>query len=416
MNILRRVEVDGKVRWVSLDKASQIPAPRKDTPNQYRLRWETRDPGTGQRRYEYETHVGTDRSATRRGLQREAEIRAQGPTYRTPSKRMLRDHIAEWLRAVEPELGPATFRSYSDLSRLYILPHLGAIHISELSAPMIQEWITSLRQQGLGQRTVSLARGTLHVALGHAVRLGLLQQNPVDQTRVPRARGDERRHIDALPTDQAEQLLAAAYARTRWGPFLEFQWLSGLRPSEALGLLWEDVDLERGAVRIRRSRVKVGGAMVSQEKTKTEAGMREVVLPARAVEALRRRRTQLAEDRLAAGPAYRDQGLVFQGRTGSGVRTDTVEHTLRRLLESLGLPNYRPYDLRHTAASMQIAAGVPIEVVSKRLGHRNISITVDTYGHLLPEANRDAARRVDEFLGRPRDLGHRGTKTPRNPG
>lgn len=381
MNVRRRGERDGRPVW--------------------RLQWSVRDPGTGKRRFEHETFVGSERQAQRRWSAHDAEIRAKGPGYRPASRRLVRDYMADWLRTVELELEPTTFRSYSDLTRLYILPHLGALRLAQLTTPMLQDWISDLRRTGLGGRTISMARGALHVALAHGVRLGVLAHSPVDATRVPRTRGEQRK-VDAVPGDEAERIIAAAYARTRYGPPLEFLWLSGLRPSEALGLLWEDVDLEGGVVRIRRSRVKVGGKMLVRESTKTQNGLRDVALPSRAVEALRRRRDQLAADRRAAGDAYRDEGLVFQGRTGGGLRLDTLGQVLRRLLRSLGLPAYRLYDLRHTAASVQLAAGVPLEVVSKRLGHKNISVTADIYGHLLPEANQDAARRVDAFLARSR--------------
>ena len=118
----------------------------------------------------------------------------------------------------------------------------------------------------------------------------------------------------------------------------------------------------------------------------------------RAIEALHRQRTMQAKDRLAAGPAYEDHDLVFSTSRGRGLLETNVSRSFRRLRDCLELPLHPLYGLRHAAASMQIAAGVPIEIISKRLGHRNISVTMDIYGHLLPEANREAARRVDEFL------------------
>lgn len=393
MNIRQRGEKDGKPVW--------------------RLRWSVYDPGTGERKWESETAYGhpqadgsPPRALQRRWLQRDAEIHAQGgAAYASSGTLRLEDHLTLWRKAIAPDVTEKTLHGYESNCRLYIVPYLGAAHISDLTSVQIQNWLNELRTH-VGPRTVAIARGTLRTALAHAVRLGQLPDNPVEQTRAPRAAG-ERRRPGAFTSEESGRLLAAAYARTRLGPLLEFAWITGLRPSEFFGLLWEDVDLDAGMIHVRRSRVQISGHMIDQERTKTASGTRDLMLPRRAIEALHRQRLLQAEDRLASGAAYKLMGLVFTARTGNGLLETNVSRTFRKLRESLGLPAHPLYGMRHTAASMQIAAGVPIEVVSKRLGHRNISITVDTYGHLLPEANRDAARKMDEFLTGGPQLVHR---------
>ena len=202
---------------------------------------------------------------------------------------------------------------------------------------------------------------------------------------------------------------------------------TGLRRGELLALRWEDVDLDGREALVHRSRVKVGGSRRGQEQEpKTEAGIRTVVLPAAAVEALRAVMERRAADREAAGPAYRDDGYVFASALGGPLGPDDVSRDFRRPRESARCPDcgryaspcgpaahgeplpYRcrhckrewkggslPYSplhaLRHSAASVMIAAGVPAEVRAKRLGHRRMATFVDTYGHLMQQANRDAA-------------------------
>ena len=357
------------------------------------LRWEIRDLGSGARRYVYETFHGPRREAERHWVRREGEIRAAGTGYAKPTRIHLSEYLGDWLHRVEADLKPTAFRNYSDVCRLYILPHLGAVPLADLAPAVLQDWLTALRQR-VSTRTVSLARSILRKALADAILLGLLPANPVERTRGPR---QERQQRGAFTMDEAERLLSAAYERTRLGPLLEFLWLTGLRPGEALGLLWRDVDLEAGTVHVRRSRVRVGAKMIDQETTKTDAGRRDLALPARAVAALRRQQLLQAQERLTVD-GWRDTGLVFTTGTGTGLLESAVGRRQRELRRRLGLPEYPLYGLRHTAASMQIAAGVPIEVVAKRLGHKHISVTVDTYGHLLPETNRQAARRLDDFL------------------
>lgn len=358
------------------------------------LRWEIRDPATGHRRYVYETFKGAERAAKRQWVKREAEIRAAGPGYVKPSRTELAEYLTDWLRR-ETDLRPTARDNYDNLCRLYIKPYLGAVPLADLTPAMLQDWLAELRGK-VGPRTVALARTVLSHALKDAVRLGQLRDNPVDRTEGPRQ--DPKRR-GAFTVGQAERLLAEAYRTTRLGPLLEFLWLTGLRPGEALGLLWNDVDLVAGTIHVHRSRVRVGGQMIEQNATKTEAGLRDLALPARAVEALRRQQLLQGQERLTV-TRWTDTGLVFTTGKGTGLLESNVGRAERKLRRRLDLPDYPLYALRHTAASMQIAAGVPIEVLAKRLGHRHISMTVDVYGHLLPQANRQAAQALDDFLDR----------------
>ncbi len=352
------------------------------------LRWETRNSG-GERRFIYETFHGPKSKAEARWIKRQAEILAEGPAYVAPSKEKLSDYLSSWLqhcaaRVQAGELAPSTLRQYEDYARRY-LSDLGHVKIAELTPATAQEWVDGLLARGLSPSTVSLARTTLRTALQRAVKQKRLPSNPLDLVDGPRR--PQRRRAQALPVEQAEALLKEAYARTQYGPLLEFLWLSGLRPSEALGLRRDAVDLKEGCVCVRRSRVKVGGAMVESDRLKTEAAHRRVDLPKRGVECLRRH--------LEAAPP---SDLVFTQRDGSGLSIDQVDDAFARLRDRLGLPPVRVYDLRHTAATMQMTAGVPLEVVSKRLGHSNVSTTADIYQHLTDEANRAAARKVDKLL------------------
>jgi hypothetical protein len=126
----------------------------KDGTPIWRLRWEVRDPGTGKRRFYYETFHGTKRAAERRWTERQAEIQAQGPGYREPARITLKAYLDDWLAHKEPNLRPTTFRNYQDLCRLYIVPHLGAMPLKDLTAPMLQAWITDLRTR-VGTVTVA---------------------------------------------------------------------------------------------------------------------------------------------------------------------------------------------------------------------------------------------------------------------
>lgn len=324
-----------------------------------------------------------------------------------PKRDRLGDYLDEWIagckaRVAAGELGAGTLRQYEDTLRLYVRPALGNLRVADLTPALLQEWVDSLLTRGLSPRTVGLARTTVRTAIQRGVKLRAIPANPVDATDGPRRAKEKRAKV--LTLAQMEALLAEAYRTghgksgngrgTHYAPLMEFLWLSGLRPSEALGLRWGAVDLEAGCVHVERSRVKIGGGMVDKEQLKTEASRRRVDLPARGVECLRRLRE--------AAPSA--DGLVFVTAKGTGMTLDGLDRAFRRLRDRLGLPRVRPYDLRHTAATMQLSAGVPLPVLSKRLGHSDISTTANIYLHLTEEDNRAAAESVDAYLGK------RGTK------
>jgi integrase len=404
----------------------------------WRLRWERRDPATGGREYVYETFHGSRREAERRWIDRDAEIRAEGAGYVRPSRATLAQYLDTWLERRRADLRPSTVDSYGQMVRTHIAPALGGARLSDLTAPAVESWVADmLAGRGatgcaVGARTAAYARTVLRIALQDAVRLGLLRDNPVARTRGPK---QAPRHVSAFTLQQAVALFERA-SSTRLRPLLEFAFFTGLRRGELLALKWTDVDWDGRTVRVSRSRVKAGGSRRGiEQEPKTSAGRRTVALPDAAVEALRRQQEAQARDRAAAGERYADRGYVFATALGNPLGPDDVSRDFRRLRDRApcpecgryasprraasggGEPRYRcrhcrctwaggalprlPFHaLRHSAASIQIASGIPLEVVSKRLGHRRFSTTMDTYAHLLPEVNAAAAAQVDEFVRR----------------
>jgi integrase len=366
--------------------------PTKDGPA-WRLRWKVKDPSTGKWREVSETFHGTKPEARKRWLERQQEITRAGSTYREPSREALRDYLSRWVEAKRADLRPTTWQQYESLIRTRIVPSLGATPLADLTPDLIQRWVDGLRSENLSTRTVSAARGVLRTALQDAVRLGTIRENPVDRTRGPR---QQRRRVEAFTMEEGERLLQAAKG-ARVEHLLRFAFFSGLRKGEILGLKWEDIDFDAGRVTVRRSLVTLKGGTAIHEP-KTEAGKRSFALPSPAVEALRAQWRRQAEERLAAGPKWRDEGWVFATTDGGRTNPHNVSRDFKRIRDRAGLPKLPFHALRHSAVSLQIAAGVAPEVISKRIGHRHISVTLDVYGHLLPEADKEAAEAVDRFL------------------
>lgn len=197
-----------------------------------------------------------------------------------------------------------------------------------------------------------------------------------------------------LPT--ARRFLAAV-AGDRLEALWRLELSTGLRRAEAAGLRWSDVELDAGALSVRVQRTTDGYAVVEREP-KTGAGRRLVPLDADVVAALRAWRKRQIEERLAYGPTYEDTGLVFTREDGAGYHPQRLSVMFRRLCEQAGVEAIRFHDLRHTAATLALEAGIHPKVVQERLGHASVQITLDTYSHVQPTIARDAAERIGSYL------------------
>ena len=351
-----------------------------------------RHPGTGRPIRVYETVRGTRRQAERRWRERQDELVRQPPAARRPACTVAA-WCDRWLVSVSAELRPTTASSYAGLVRCHIAPAIGAVRLDQLSADQVRGMLATVAA-GRSPRTVAYVRAVLRIALQEAVRQELVPANVVDRVRAPRS---APRRISAFTADQARRLVAEAGPCL--GPVLELAWVTGLRRGELLGLRWSAVDMRRRRLRVERARARVGRLVVEQAP-KTADSVREISLPAAAVAALERLAALQAADALAAG--YRDQGFVCALPDGRPMDPDTVSRQYRRLRDRAGLPEVPFHGLRHTSATLQLAAGAPVAVVSRRLGHRRISTTVDTYFHVLESADRAAADALDEYLDRDR--------------
>jgi integrase len=244
----------------------------------------------------------------------------------------------------------------------------------------------------LSPTTVRYAYSVLRIALGRAMKAGTVARNVATLVDPPAKAPVE---LAPLSADQVRELLASLA-----GDRLEALYVAavgtGLRQGELLALRWEDVDLEAGTVTVRHT---LDRRTKELAEPKTHRGRRTVHLSSRVLAALHdHRRAQLAE-RLAAGPAWRDRDLVFTTPTGRPLDSANVTHAFRRVLERATLPHQRFHDLRHAYATLMLEAGEELAVVSRSLGHADLSTTADIYAHLTPAMLRRSAERMDGILG-----------------
>ena len=225
---------------------------------------------------------------------------------------------------------------------------------------------------------------------------GKEKRNVAALTKAPR---QEQQPVVPLTVKQGELLLKAVAEdrlRALWTVFL----LTGLRRGEALGLRWQDVDLDRATLTVMQSLQRQTRKGLVFVEPKSRSSRRTIPLPAMAVQALREHSRRMAEERLRVGPEWEDSGLVFVDPFGAPIDPDGVTDQLKVILEGAGLPSDRPvHKLRHSCASVLISQKVDALVVKEVLGHSQVSLTLSVYAHLVPGADRVAASAMDAAFG-----------------
>ena len=336
--------------------------------------------------------------ATRREVQEKLTAGMRNLQLGTPpladERESLSRFLDRWLvDTVEPSVRPSTYRSYEMLVRLHVQPSIGRVPLSKVSPQHVQRMLNEARAGGLSARSVHHVRAVLRRALNQAVRWGLVARNAaalVDSPRVTRyeirAVGpeDARGILEAVRGDRLEALVTVALA-------------VGLRQGEALGLRWQDLDLEAGQLTVRHALQRIDGALTLVEP-KTVQSRRTIPLPTVAVASLKAHRLRQLEDRMAAGTRWSDRNLVFSSSVGTALDGVNVTRRMQRLLLEAGLPRMRFHDLRHACASLLLVQGVHPRVVMETLGHSQISLTMNTYSHVVPSLQRDAADRMELLL------------------
>jgi integrase len=327
-------------------------------------------------------------------------------TFVEPSQRTLAHFLVEeWLPAVRPpKVRPSTWLSYQKSVERHIVPALGHLPLQRLTPAELSVFYRTLLERGrrdgrrgLAPKTVRNIHGALHTALRDAVRWGYVARNVAAAADLPKGATPEMR------VWSPEQL--RAFLEHVRGDRLYAAWLllatTGMRRGEVAGLRWVDVDLDGGRVSPRRPRVVVNFEVVVSEP-KTAKGRRSLALDPATVAALREHRRCQLEERLAVGPRWEDSGLVFTWPDGRPLHPERFSRWFEQHARAAGLPKIRLHDVRHSYATAALAAGIPAKVVSERLGHANIAITMDTYSHVLPGLDEQAASTVAQLiLGKP---------------
>jgi len=319
-------------------------------------------------------------------------------TFVAPSPLTVDEYLDQWLQdAARGRLRERTFADYSEILKRYVRPALGRKKLSNLRPLDIQIVYTKMLDRGLSARTVRYTHAVLTSALKQAVKWLMLAQNPAALVDLPKL---NRSEMKALSAQDAARFLVAA-ARDRWSVLFAIALATGMRPEEYLALQWKDVDFNKGIVTVQRALVWLtkGRGWIFTEP-KTPKSRRNIPLPTTVVRSLKSHRRLQNEERLKAGRDYQANDLVFATTEGGPlIRRNLLRRHFRPILKKAGLQeSIRLYDLRHTCATLLLAANEHPKIVSERLGHANITLTLDTYSHVLPSMQRAASEKLERIL------------------
>jgi integrase len=362
--------------------------------------WESKDPATGARRQHSKGGFPT-RAKARRHLNVVVGKVTTGE-WRPDQSVTVRDLLVEhWLPAQRArELRPATLAQYQGVIEHWIVPRLGGTKVAALTPGTVVDFAAALRSEptakghnGLSPRSTQLAVGVLKAACAFAVSTEMIGRNPIAGVRRPRAEG----HAMRVWTSAEARSFLEATSDDRLGFAWALLLTRGLRRGELCGLRWSAVDLNAGTLRIESTLITVDGQPVAS-RPKTSAGLRSIPLDAQLVALLRAHRKRQRTEQVAAGPTYEKGGYLLADELGRPYHPDTVSGWFEASVADTGLPRIRLHDCRHTAASLMLASGVPVKVVSEILGHASPMITLSVYAHTMPGMAESAGAALSASL------------------
>jgi len=345
----------------------------------------------GRRRH---TVYGKTRQEVAGALQRLQQQVSQGLPV-VDERTTLRTYLEGWLQSVE--VRPSTLTRYRGIVEHQILPALGTVRLGKLQPQAVTRMLSDLQKGGLSARTCHHVRAVLRGALADATRDGLVGRNAASLARAPKV---ESYHVAPMAPTQASAILDAVAGTDLEAPVATALW-TGLRQGELLGLRWTDVDLTARRLSVNVALQRRAGEWFIQA-TKTDKSRRTVAIPEPLVDVLGAHRQRQRQAQLLAGPAWSAKfgDLVFTTASGTPVMGATLTHRFHDAQVRAGLTPVRFHDLRHAAATLMLAGGVDLKVVSELLGHSTIATTANVYAGVLDSLKLDAAERMTRLMGR----------------
>ena len=356
-----------------------------------------RDPITGERKRKYKTVTGTKKEADQ-ALRRFITELERGE-YIEDNNITVSDWLQKWLEVyIVPTVSPTTLVGYKGMIRRYIDPLIGHLQVQEMNALAVQIWVNKLKvSPSSGEPlTAGTIKHTYHVlrgAMDKAVQAGLIHRSPCAGIQLPK--GEKKKPVIYDET-QIQQLLDFARG-TEMELIIDLELCMGMRRGELLGLQWQDVNWEKNQIHIIRSRVAVDGKSVVKQP-KTESGTRTLDVPEILMKKLKSYKVKCMEQKIRVGRRLVEEDFIIVHPDGKPIYPEYVSQMFTKLQKRANLPKCRFHDLRHLCASIMVKQGVEVKVAQERLGHKDITTTMNIYAHVLPGSAREAAEKIGQLV------------------
>lgn len=326
-----------------------------------------------------------------------------------PSGQPFGDLLDEWLNMKESDLSTSTFKNYGALIRNHIDPILGQRSLNELSPAMLQDFLTAKKDEELSGSYRHSMYVVLKGSLDWATRMGKLNSNPMEPVKAPDQTPEQETKI--LTEDQIKTLLETIEDEDPWfSAYYHLVCNTGLRRGESLGLRWEDVDFQENTITVHQQLLYEADIDLYLDSLKTDYAKRQINLFPPVMKRLKeyRKRQEHKKNKISEKVFYghdrldgvdlEEQDFVFTERDGKPIRPGRITKHIKKMCKQADLPNVKFHSLRHTHASILIKMGVDVKTISNRLGHGSVQFTLDTYGHLLPGQDEEAALMCGQAL------------------
>ena len=347
-----------------------------------------RDLLTGKRNRVYKTVKGSKKEA--KAIMRQMIVDMERGIAVRKSPKRVSEWLDEWVDMYLPNIAETTKIGYKTKIKNYIKPALGDIYLQSLRAEHVQKMVNDMIARDLSPKNIRDTYNNINAAMKKAVILRMVPFNPCEGVELPKLKRYKAKVYDIK---MIHHLLDVAKDTDMYLPILLCVTV-GLRRGELLALRWDNIDFKNSILQVRSNMVR-GEKDFVIKAPKTEAGIRDIRLGDEVMAVLREERKRYLEDALVQGIGFQNLNFVIRQSDGSPIRPDSMSQKWRRFLDDKKLPSIRFHDLRHSNATALIQAGVNPRVVQQRLGHSDVNITLNTYTHVLPEMDMEAAEKLD---------------------
>lgn len=359
--------------------------------------WEARytegtDPGTG-RQIQRSISGKTQKEVAKKLKELTSAI--DNGTYTSPNKITLSEWLDIWVNEYLNDIKPSTRAIYAAQVSNHIKPSLGAVQLNKLDAHTVQRFYNGLIKKELSPKTIKNIHGVLHKALEQAVNIRYISSNPSSGARLPRI---TRPKINALDDKQISDFMAAIKGHKYEALFITALF-TGMREGELLGLKWNCVNFKKSSIFVEKQLQYDRTSDKIYIETTPKNNKSRVIYPAEfVIDTLCVLKAEQQKQRDSAGSAWNDQGFVFTNELGEHLSIKTVYKNFKAVADSIGLPELRFHDLRHSYAVASIRSGDDIKTVQENLGHATAAFTLDVYGHVTKDMQKSSSGRMDGYI------------------